>query len=68
MKRLDWQGMLQIGLRDLRLKPFEFWALTPTEFALMAGLQAHDLPMTRGRLAGLEAELTNKMRHVDGDI
>lgn len=37
MARLDWPGLMQAGLRGLRLTPTEFWALTPAELALMLG-------------------------------
>ena len=38
MARLDWQAMETVALRDLRLMPDAFWALTPREFLLMAGI------------------------------
>jgi uncharacterized phage protein (TIGR02216 family) len=34
---LDWPGLLRAGLQVLRLRPAEFWALTPAELALMLG-------------------------------
>jgi len=34
---IDWHGLLRLGLGGLRLKPSEFWALTPAELALMLG-------------------------------
>ena len=37
-ERLDWPGLLRRGLVDLRLRPAEFWALTPVELLLMLGL------------------------------
>jgi uncharacterized phage protein (TIGR02216 family) len=51
--RLDWGGLLRVGLRELRLRPDEFWALTPAELALMMGLDHAPAPMSRDRLADL---------------
>ena len=34
MTQMDWPGLLRVGLLRLRLKPCEFWALTPAELAL----------------------------------
>lgn len=51
--RMDWAGMMRAGLRDLRLHPDAFWALTPAELALMLGLEAAAPPMSRDRLAEL---------------
>ena len=33
----DWPGLMRAGLIGLRLKPAEFWALTPAELRLMLG-------------------------------
>ena len=51
MSGLDWPGLLRAGLTRLRLKPAEFWALTPLELMLMLGLgQGGPAPMARSRL------------------
>jgi uncharacterized phage protein (TIGR02216 family) len=52
---LDWPGLMRAGLRDLRLHPDQFWALTPAELALMLGLDRARPPMTRARLEELAA-------------
>ncbi len=46
---------MRVGLRELRLRPAEFWALTPAELALMAGrsLGPATQPMTHAGLAAL---------------
>ncbi|WP_449041569.1 rcc01693 family protein [Paracoccus sp. (in: a-proteobacteria)] len=36
---LDWAGLLRTGLQGLRLRPAEFWELTPAELALMLGVE-----------------------------
>ncbi|MEI4469836.1 rcc01693 family protein [Frigidibacter sp. MR17.24] len=48
-ERLDWPGMLRAALGGLRLRPEEFWALTPLELALMLGLSGSG-GLGRGRL------------------
>ncbi len=53
---MDWPGLMRLGLVELRLTPDQFWALTPAELTLMAGLET--VPpqvVTRGRLAELAA-------------
>ncbi len=52
---LDWPALMRLGLRDLRLRPGDFWALTPAELMLMAGLDAAPGPLTRARLEELAA-------------
>jgi len=47
---LDWPGLLRAGLQGLRLKPAEFWALSPVELLLMLGLEGGPAPMARARL------------------
>lgn len=44
---LDWPALLRIGLTVLRLRPAEFWALTPAELGLMLGLETRPRPMAR---------------------
>ncbi|QDC09779.1 phage tail assembly chaperone [Oceanicola sp. D3] len=52
---MDWAGLLRRGLQELRLKPAEFWALTPVELMVMLGLEQAAPPLTRSRLAELAA-------------
>ncbi len=49
----DWPALLRAGLLTLRLRPAEFWALTPAELALMLGLGPAPPAMTRARLNAL---------------
>ena len=46
MTALDWPALMRLGLRQLRLHPRDFWALTPAELLLMAGLEAGAGPLT----------------------
>lgn len=34
--KMDWRALLTLGVTDLRLRPRDFWALTPAELSLMA--------------------------------
>lgn len=53
---MDWPGLMRLGLVELRLTPDQFWALTPAELTLMAGLEtAAPQVVTRGRLTELAA-------------
>ena len=55
MSSLDWPAMLRLGLTQLRLRPDEFWRLTPVEFLLLAGREQGGTATTREaleRLAG----------------
>lgn len=58
-ERIAWGRLLRLGVVSLGLRPVEFWALTPAEFLLMAGIEgAGPGAMTRSRLRDLEARLT----------
>ncbi len=50
---MDWHGLLQAGLIQLRLSPADFWALTPAELQIMLGLEHRIAPMGRDRLDAL---------------
>lgn len=54
--RLDWTGLMRAGMQALRLRPDEFWSLTPAELALMLGIDSASAPMTRSRLEALAAD------------
>lgn len=59
MKRFDWPALMRLGLGQLRLTPDQFWALTPAELALMAGLDGAQI-MDRTGLAALMAIYPDK--------
>lgn len=52
-KPVDWPSLIRAGLVQLRLRPVEFWALTPAELMTMLGHSAGSAPMGRARLADL---------------
>jgi uncharacterized phage protein (TIGR02216 family) len=43
---LDWPGLMAAGLRELGLKPWEFWALTPHELQVMLGRERSAMPVS----------------------
>lgn len=55
-RALDWPALLRAGLQALRLRPAEFWALTPAELGLLLGLEARPLPMGRDRFRALSEQ------------
>lgn len=59
---LDWAGLMRAGIYGLRLKPREFWALTPAELWLMLGAEAGETPMDRTRLGQLSAAFPDTKR------
>jgi uncharacterized phage protein (TIGR02216 family) len=59
MKRFDWPALMRLGLNALRLTPEQFWALTPAELALMAGIEGAQV-MGRSGLADLMAMYPDK--------
>ncbi len=52
---MDWPGLQRLGLVGLGLKPADFWALTPVELWLMAGLEQGGKAMDRRGLDALMA-------------
>ena len=39
-KVFDWPGLIRLGLFQLRLRPKDFWDLTPMELMVCAGLES----------------------------
>lgn len=50
---LDWPGLMRAGMRGLKLKPAEFWALSPGELLFLLGRDSDAAPMARARLEEL---------------
>jgi len=58
----DWPALLRTGVRNLGLRPAEFWALTPAEFRLMMGIDAGAAPMQRSALEALSQAYPDEER------
>ncbi len=56
----DWAALMRAGLRDLRLTPTQFWALTPVELAVMLGFEGGAQPLSRARLEELAARYPDR--------
>lgn len=64
MNGFDWPALMRAGLEGLRLKPDEFWRLTPAELKLMLGQGTGAAPLTR---SGLDALLAAYPDATQGD-
>lgn len=60
MSGFDWPALMQAGLHGLRLRPAEFWALTPAELNLMLGRDTGVAPLARQRLDELLSAYPDK--------
>ena len=67
MTAFDWRALMRLGLRDLRLHPRDFWALTPAELMIMAGLDGAPGPLTRARLDELAARYPDTVKGTHND-
>ena len=53
---IDFPGLMRAGIGGLRLKPDDFWRLTPAELLIMLGLETgQNARMGRARLQELAA-------------
>jgi uncharacterized phage protein (TIGR02216 family) len=55
MRRIDWPGLMRVGLHGLGLTPAEFWHLSPVELRIMLGAEPQASALTRTRLDELAA-------------
>lgn len=52
---MDWPGLMHAGLCRLRLRPAQFWAMTPVELQVMLGETGTFAPLLRAGLDDLLA-------------
>lgn len=64
MSGFDWPALQRAGLRQLRLPPATFWALTPAEFRLLLGIDGTSAPMGRAALDALAAAYPDNRQDV----
>lgn len=50
MTAVDWPALMRAGIGGLRLRPADFWALTPAELMLLMGGGSGMAPLARARL------------------
>lgn len=61
MSRMDWNGLIRVGLYELRLSVDEFWTLTPVEFMIKSGVhKAAGNCITRSELLDLMNRFPDK--------
>lgn len=63
---MDWAGLMRAGLFTLRLRPDQFWRLTPLELRMMLGAESAAAPLTRARLEELARAFPDKKGQADG--
>ena len=63
--RIDWPGLMQVGLGRLALRPAEFWSLTPIELRIMLGVDQGSSPITRQRLEELSQAFPDVKKDAD---
>jgi len=63
MTDINWPDLIHAGIAQLRLKPVEFWALTPAELMLMLGQDGATPPMGRGGLSDLLKRFPDRSEH-----
>lgn len=66
MRRIDWPRLIRLGLVELRLRPDDFWMLTPAELLLLAGHAEGASTLTRTGLAELLARFPDERRQEAG--
>lgn len=67
MTRIDWAGLMRVGIGQLGLAPQVFWHLTPAELRILAGPdQLGPVPFTQARLDALVQAFPDRMKG-DGD-
>ncbi|MEM1151010.1 MAG: rcc01693 family protein [Pseudomonadota bacterium] len=66
MSGLDWPALCRLGMVQLRLKPAEFWALTPAELRLMAG-PIGTSPLGRAALSTLMEQFPDGLKDREDD-
>jgi uncharacterized phage protein (TIGR02216 family) len=65
MTRIAWAGLMRLGLVQLRLSPEAFWALTPAELMLIAGVGRGREAPSRTGLAELLARFPDRRAEED---
>lgn len=63
MTRIDWPGLMQVGIGQLGLAPEAFWCLTPAELQILTGLgPPGQAAFTRARLDALVRAFPDRIK------
>ncbi|WP_270730769.1 phage tail assembly chaperone [Shimia sp. Alg240-R146] len=60
MSGFDWGSLLGCAMRQCRLCPEEFWALTPVEFGVLVGANGSGAALSRDRFQALMTAFPDK--------
>lgn len=67
MTGFDWPALMRAGLHELRMKPEDFWRLTPAELAVMIGADRVGPVMNRNRLDDLMGEFPDQAGETENE-
>lgn len=66
MSRIDWPGLMRVGIGQLGLAPEVFWRLTPAELQMLTGQEpTGQAAFTRARLDALVRAFPDRLK---GDV
>lgn len=66
MSAFDWGALLRAGVREARLRPEEFWRLTPAELLIVLGREGGSNPaMARTRLEELSQQWPDRAQQME---
>ncbi|MCA3436668.1 MAG: phage tail assembly chaperone [Rhodobacter sp.] len=66
MSRIDWPGLMRVGIGQLGLAPEVFWRLTPAELQMLTGQgPTGQAAFTRARLDALVRAFPDRLK---GDV
>ena len=66
MSRIDWPGLMRVGIGQLGLAPEAFWRLTPAELQMLTGPEpTGQAACTRARLDALVRAFPDRLK---GDV
>lgn len=62
MSKVNWAALMRLGMVELRLRPEQFWALTPAELMLMTGMGGEGTSLSRAGFADLSASFPDGIK------
>ena len=62
MNAFDWPALVRAGFQQLRLRPEEFWRLTPVEFMVLLGRSGAAAPIARDALERLASAFPDERK------
>lgn len=67
MSRIDWPGLMRVGMQGLGLTPDAFWRLSPVELRIMSGAGPEAPALTRTGFEELAAAFPDVGARPDGE-